>query len=511
MALDRNRLLFVLLLYTVCFILLYPFYQYIFDEDGLGYLMVVKHLSNGDLDRGINGAWSPLHAWLVVPLYKAGINEFDAFRISNGIIGGLILVSFHGLLKKAPVPDLFRTISLLVGIPVVLAYAYYELGADILFCLLVLVYANIITGAAVFESGKKNLLCGLVGCLCYLSKTYGLPFFIVSFVIIQFTWYKQSSLPNKRRLLTRNMALAFAGLLLPAIPWVVMLYQKYQFITVGYSGRLNYYWTVYRTEMTTSELLIAPNNMVCVWEDPYYWPTRPVPFPSFAAYALAQARVILEGVMATLRCFLNMSFLAAAIVIISFFYILKKKLRQLVPLLVIVTILPAGYLVVHTEIRYLWAVTFLVLLLGSVLLAEASLLITGKNARLAAWCLFFGSFLIYPVNQLKDTAGKGAEVFHLAAELQAKGVSGKWVSSLANYSEAQRLAYLTNSIYYAITQTGFHYEALLAACREKKIDYYFFYYKYPFELEAFKQTVLYKNAKQEIITKNANLLLLKMN
>lgn len=511
MVSDKNRLLFVLLLYTVGFILLYPFYQYIFDEDGLGYLSVVTQLSKGNFDRGVNGCWSPLHAWIALPVYKAGFNEFDAFRISSGFIGALILFFFHQLLTKAAITVRLRTIGLLISVPIVLAYAYYELAADILFCLMVLVYANLLMGKNVFESGFKNLLCGLVGCLCYLSKTYGLPFFIVTFVIIQFIWYKQSLLPGKRKLLVRNISLGLLGLLLPAIPWVIVLYQKYQFITFGYSGRLNFYWTVFASEMTTRELLVAPNNMTTVWEDPYFWPNRPVPFPSFGAYLITQLRVMLESGKDTLRSLLDISFLAAPVIIISFFYILKKRMVQWMPLLVIAAILPLGYLPVHAETRYLWALTFLILLFGMVLMQEAHRFLTGKYERLAVWCLFFGSFLIYPVNQLKDTARHGTGVFQLAAELQAQGVQGHFASGTLNYSDVERLAYLTNSIFYATTRTDFSYDELLAACRAKKIDYYFFYYKYPFELELFKQSPLYKNAKQEVITKNANLLLLKMN
>src|SRR6266540_3880290 len=98
--LKKYPLLAVLIVYAISYILLYPFYQYIFDVDVVGYLSVTRYLAAGNFEHGINGFWSPLHSWLAVPLYKAGINEFAAFRIINGLIGAGIIIVVKRLLAK---------------------------------------------------------------------------------------------------------------------------------------------------------------------------------------------------------------------------------------------------------------------------------------------------------------------------------------------------------------------------------------------------------------------------
>ncbi|WP_315817355.1 hypothetical protein [Paraflavitalea speifideaquila] len=56
---NTNRLLVVSVLYLLVFALCYPLYQYIFDLDGIGYLMVAKRLAAGDYSGAVNGCWSP--------------------------------------------------------------------------------------------------------------------------------------------------------------------------------------------------------------------------------------------------------------------------------------------------------------------------------------------------------------------------------------------------------------------------------------------------------------------
>src|SRR5689334_17932068 len=110
----RNRYFIpvLLLVYAAAYLLLYPFYKYIFDLDGIGYLMITKRLAAGDLEYGINGFWPPLHSWLAIPFYKGGMNEFAAFKTLNGLIGAGILVVTNRLLIKANIQPVLRQAAL---------------------------------------------------------------------------------------------------------------------------------------------------------------------------------------------------------------------------------------------------------------------------------------------------------------------------------------------------------------------------------------------------------------
>src|SRR6185503_11817188 len=142
---NSFRLPLILLIYITGFILLYPFYQYIFDNDGIGYLSVTRRLASGDFANGINGYWSPMRSWLAIPLFKAGMNELTAYRVLNGLFGAGILIIVSRLLRKTPVSGQLQTITLIICIPIIWSYAFSGLTPDTLLCLVLLIYTDLIT------------------------------------------------------------------------------------------------------------------------------------------------------------------------------------------------------------------------------------------------------------------------------------------------------------------------------------------------------------------------------
>jgi 4-amino-4-deoxy-L-arabinose transferase-like glycosyltransferase len=132
----KNRSLLVsLFIYTIGFVCLRPWYQYLLSPDGVGYLAVTKHLANGDFVSGINGYWSPLHSWLAIPFYKAGFNEFAVFIAINGLCGAGILIVLNSLLRKTTLRSGLQSAALFISIPILLSYAFV-FDVDILLCLL---------------------------------------------------------------------------------------------------------------------------------------------------------------------------------------------------------------------------------------------------------------------------------------------------------------------------------------------------------------------------------------
>ena len=71
------------LLLLVLFAALFPLYQYIFDIDAIGYITVARHYAAGEWNHAINGYWSPLNSWLMVPLIKLGFSDLLCFKIAN--------------------------------------------------------------------------------------------------------------------------------------------------------------------------------------------------------------------------------------------------------------------------------------------------------------------------------------------------------------------------------------------------------------------------------------------
>lgn len=513
---KNYRLLLVLAVYATCFALLYPHYQYIFDDDGIGYLSVTKHLANGDFYNGTNGFWSPLHSWLVVPLYKAGLNEFFAFRLSNGLIGLGILLVMNRLCRKLSIDGGLRTATLLVCIPIILSFAFQDLAADILLVLCLLIYTDLITEKDFFENRWKNILCGIIGCLSYLAKTYAFPFFMIHFAAIQFIHYRQSTLLQRKTLLLRNLVLGVTSCLLLALPWIIILYNKYHVLTFGLASKINYMSVLFPAQSPAKDLIIVPPApLSCFWENPYYQvlALERTTYPSMLSLQvfIKQIRILLNTFMVALQNFHTLSFLSTAIIGIQAFLLLKRRNTALTSIFFVITILPLGYLLIHIETRFIWVTAFLLLISGIVLMKELlSYVRFTKLVLVVCWSIFFGSFLIYPVNYLKDSAGAGKSLFILADELKAKSVKGRFLSDINGFSLTRRLAYLTGSTECIQTTNNYTYDQLLAAARATGIDYFFYQYNFPYELEAFKSSAFYKGAVGEIPVQFPNLMILKM-
>jgi hypothetical protein len=507
----------VLFVYAVGFVLLYPAYRYIFDHDGIGYMTVTKKLVAGDWLHGINGFWPPLHSWLAIPFYKAGMDDLTAFKTLNGLIGAGIFISVNRLMIKAGIQPTWRLIALFVCIPVVLSYVFNELAADILLCFLLLVYTDIVSAPDFFENRKKNIAAGMVGCLCYLAKTYALPFFVLHFVIMQWMLYKRSG--NKRMFIS-NLLAGLGACFLLALPWIIVLYNRYGFVTLGHvfifgrSGQFNLSYYLHPEEYTSPELILAPPaGLCCYWANPLFQLTQqPHYYSSLFSFSMIvdRIRTLLYNFIVALKLLHGFSFLSGAIIVGQGLYIIQKKDGFLSQLLLMILVFPVGYLLLHVESRFLWPLTFLILIAGLVLANKLVQLVpVKKSIRILFWSLFFASFLISPLDNLKDWRYRNKETFELVAELNAKGIQGRFLGE--NYAGLPLVAYLTDSYNYFPGRADYRYSDLLQAARQQHIDYYFYYYSNTQQLEAFRQTVFYKNALQEIPVKMPNLLLLKMN
>ena len=107
--LYRQRLPISVFIFTMLFIGTWPLYKFIFDVDGIGYAAVANHYVEGNFKLAVNGFWNPLHSWLAVPFIKAGLSDWAAFKISNGIFSIMSLIVLHSLLNKFALSDWLKT------------------------------------------------------------------------------------------------------------------------------------------------------------------------------------------------------------------------------------------------------------------------------------------------------------------------------------------------------------------------------------------------------------------
>ena len=64
---GRKDLFLALGLYLLFALILFSNYKYIINSDGISYISIARNYINGHLFYAINGYWSPLYSWLLIP------------------------------------------------------------------------------------------------------------------------------------------------------------------------------------------------------------------------------------------------------------------------------------------------------------------------------------------------------------------------------------------------------------------------------------------------------------
>jgi hypothetical protein len=512
LLLNQFRFLAAAVLFLLLFIILYPLYQYIFDLDAIGYMMVTKRLANGDYYNAINGMWSPLHSWLIVPFYKMGVNEIMAFKGSNAVISLAVLASLNRLMKKILIPDNFKTVIIFICVPILLWYSYFQIAADILVCLPLLWYINIICEEDFFEKKTAQVLCAVVGSVAYLSKSYLFPYFILHFSLVQLYLYRNSASVNRKKILRQNLLTGLGIFVVLCSGWIAALSFKFHKFTIGFAGEYNHKLSTL-SRPAEKVILVPPflPGSPHVWEDISYADLGSYNTLSPLQLILKQVRVILFQFMEMLKNFNELSVFALAIILASFIYLNRNKNHVLSIFLLTIITLPMGYLLMHIETRYLWVNAFLLIIGGTFLLNKLlSQFEIVKPVRLICWFCFYASFLIYPVDGLKDAVGRHKEVFVLADEVKKLNLKGSFASNDVK-DVMGRMAYLTSNTY--LTQYDFRYtqQEFIRDMKEKNVDYYFFFYQHAGQLEDFMNQDMYRTYGKAPIRVNNELLVLPIN
>ncbi|MBK8089438.1 MAG: hypothetical protein IPK31_16725 [Chitinophagaceae bacterium] len=486
----KLRLSISILFFIALFIVTWPLYQYHFDVDGIGYAAVAHHYLEGNFKLAVNGFWNPLHSWLAVPFMKAGLPDWAAFKVSNAIFSIGSLVVLYSLLNKFSLSDWLKTSIQLSSVILLLYYTYSELAADALLVFLLLAYFNLIKSGSFFSSIQKNLLAGFIGACLYFDKSYGFPFFIFHFIVIHLFLN-----PDKKQAV-KQLAAGFGIFALFTFPWIYALHWKYGEWMIAF-GKFNAHWDFSKGPMPGPVIQPPPyEGSAAVWEDPWHVRKNNLSNVPFLQIALHQVRVILFNFQQWLISIHELSFLASAILLMSAVnYFIQKNKTWLFLIITLIT-LPAGYILLHVETRFIWALSFVFMIAGGILMQQLFAAINiNKWQRLFIWLIFFGSFLLEPINKLKDQAFKHKEFFDTVDMMKQNSIAGKFISNTKK-SECMVVAYLSKSSYYTIAKPSYTTDELLEELDHYQIRYYFFYYSSLQEKEEFLSGKIAAKAKQ---------------
>jgi len=177
MRYDRNAI--YQFIYVITGVVLWPYLnEYVNNSDSYQYINVARLYESGYLSEAVNGYWSPLISWLLLPVLKTGWSAIHAFKMLQLTIGLLALRWSIRLADQFAASPRFREPFKWIMIPTLLGYAYLYLTADLLFFTLQLRLVLFLIEAPVWNNRRRALQFGVLGSLLYLSKAFGFPLFI---------------------------------------------------------------------------------------------------------------------------------------------------------------------------------------------------------------------------------------------------------------------------------------------------------------------------------------------
>lgn len=473
----NNVLLQSIVFYIILSIFLFPFYKYQINPDGISYISIAQKYLLHDFGNAINGYWGPLLSWLLMPFLFIGLNSLIAAKLLSLAIGVMIVFQTNSLVKLFDINGLTQFFVSNVIVVVVIQFALSVITPDLLFVCLYLGIINLILNSTYENYKYAGSIIGILGSGLYLTKSYGFPFFIVTFSIVTLIFYFRTSSKEKRAKVISNFIGGMVVFFLISSIWILALSNKYGYLTIGTAGAYNH--AIFGPNslghpMEYMGLIDPPNKTaISVWEDISYvkiqsWSI----FDSYSSfqYKLKFVFINMYKIFLALNAF---SFLSLCILIWSIVYLFKKGKQilnnNIFILMVILVILFSSYSMIIIESRYIWLSNILILIIGAKLINTIDL--QKRLYKTGLLIIFTASFLVNPIWLLYSESNTGQCVSILNNKIRDLNIQGR-IASSGDWGMSLYLSFYNDWSYYGDSFKDNDSE-LKAELEKKNIDYYF--------------------------------------
>jgi len=474
-----KALLQSLVFYIILAIFLLPFYQYQINPDGVSYIGIAQKYLLHDYANAVNGYWGPLLSWLLVPFLYMGIKPLLAAKVLSLIIGIATIIQSNSLIKLLDICSVLRHILLYLIAFVVLYFALLQITPDLLFVCLSLTFINLIQSSSYLINKYSSVVIGLLGSGLYLTKSYGFPFFISTFIIISFIFYFRTKQKEIRAKVFNRFISGIVIFSLISACWISIISVKYEYLTIGTAGVYNHAITGPNSlghPMDYIGLITPPNNMaISAWEDPgiekiQNWNV----FDSFSTMKYEIEKTIKNSfiIISILNQF---SLISISLLFIAVAFLLEKGKRivfdNIFLLIVILGILFSSYALLLIEDRYLWLGNIIIPIIGAKLL---DLLFTSvslkKISKIFLITIFIASFSIFPIKALLVNFNTGKNILTLNHKISQLNIKGR-IASNSRWDTSLYLSFYNGWQYYG---TSYKPEVsdIETELKNQKIDYY---------------------------------------
>ncbi len=467
-------------------------YAHHMTTDTPSYISIARHYAEGRLHDAVNWVWSPLLSWLLVPFLYLGVDPIAALHLLALAAGIAGLIGCEGIFRELVIEEPARTIMLLSLVPVIHAFSIVNPNPDFLVAVVLLFYVRFAIARDYARRPRDGAFCGLLGALAYFAKAYAFPFFVLHFSLVSACRYYGERDSIRRTNVRRSFFLGLAAFLLVSSVWIGILYVKYDRLTIGAVGAYNLRLVHDGSGLSyLSGGLAEPPapSALSAWEDPAQLAEgRLKPLDPSRVLSDTMPRMGMNALKAVDAYQAGSVFSMAILACVSIGLIGMSARATIgnVKFLLLLTILllPAGYLPLLVDRRYLYLGILLIHALGgSLVFGWQGQTPRKKTISLLVLCL---SFILVPMRDLRANVHSNREVHELASVLAVQGVQGRLASN-GLYDRSLFLAHFVaegrgGTTFLGVTPPGASVNELDAALQRHRIDYYLCWDGYPCRL-----------------------------
>lgn len=221
----------ICVLYVCALIAILPQCRYQVNPDALPYLRLAEYWAEGNFKQAVNGYWSPLLPWALVPFVWLQVDLFWASKVVTGVAGLVLAMATYWFARRMGLMASTALAASATAAAMGLQYATTIITPDMLLAAMLALYLALAVDGEVLSRPRSAFVCGLVGGAAFLAKAYALPFVLAHYGVSALLRRLTGRLEPRPRALA--IACWFAGLAVLAAPWIAALTSKYGHFTVS--------------------------------------------------------------------------------------------------------------------------------------------------------------------------------------------------------------------------------------------------------------------------------------
>ena len=485
---EMDKALFVSIsLYFISALFLYAPYKYIINVDGISYISIAQKYASFNFIDAVNGFWSPMISWLLVPFLWLDIDPVLATKLINLCSGFLTLLICNKFLLKLDISGFSRNSALLTISFVLVNWAMYMLRVDLLFLLGTLTYLYVLLNENYLTNRFLAVLAGILGAIIYFAKSFGFPFFIAHFFIFNLIFFFRTKDSDIRAKCVKTFFSGMIAFALISGVWIYALSHKYHEFTVSKKGTNIISETIAQRGYLNGKTILNPppnSTAISIWEDNsstigpnglqrYFY--------DFAGAMKIQIKIIKKNMYMTIRALCIFSLFSCLVLSVAIYHFVKHWRNILYDnsflLLITGLILTGGYIPIWVDNRYLWLDCIILILIGMKLFERYTESLMWrpilKNALIS---IFACSFLLIPSWVYIRDYNMQKWIYLLSGKLKHLGVAERVVSNI-KWGDTLRLSFYNDWRYYGdiINKSELGSDDLINELEKNKIKYLLFW------------------------------------